>query len=64
MVLVSELDSPPYERVEANVAGRRLHEALRDLAAQSRAVRGATRYAVLYRETGNAVLRDPAWPCR
>lgn len=58
MVLVSELDLPTYDHIDASVTGERFHEALRELAAQSWLVRGATGYAVLDRETGNAVLRD------
>ena len=58
MVLVSELDLPTYDHVDANVTGERFHAALKELAAQSWIVRGATGYAVLDHETGNALLRD------
>jgi cytochrome P450 len=54
-VLVSELDLPTYDHVESEAD---FHGALGDLAARSWLVRGATGYAVLDRETGNAVLRD------
>jgi len=58
MVLLSELDLPSYEHIDASVTGARFHEALGELAAQSWIARGAMGYAVLDHETGNAVLRD------
>ena len=58
MVLLSELDLPSYDHLDASVNGDRFHEALRELAAQSWAAQGSMGYAVLDREAGNAVLRD------
>jgi cytochrome P450 len=55
MVRVDELDLPTYDHVEAAAD---FHAALGELAARSWLVRGATGYAVLDREAGNAVLRD------
>ena len=52
---VDELDLPSYDHVDS---APDFHAALRELAAQSWLARGATGYAVLDRETGNAVLRD------
>ena len=57
-MLVSELDLPTYEHIDASVTGERFHQELGELASRSWLARGALGYAVLDRETGNAVLRD------
>ena len=58
MVLVSELDLPSYDHIDASVTGARFHEALGELASQGWLARGEMGYAVLDHEMGNAVLRD------
>jgi cytochrome P450 len=58
MVLVSELDLPTYDHIDAGVTGARFHAALDELAAQSWIARGDLGYAVLDHEAGNALLRD------
>lgn len=57
-MLVSELDLPTYEHIDASVTGERFHQELGELASRTWLARGALGYAVLDRETGNAVLRD------
>lgn len=55
MPRVDKLDLPSYDSVDG---AQDFHATLADLAAQGWLARGATGYAVLDREAGNAVLRD------
>ena len=57
-MLATELDLPSYDHLDG-VTGARFHEILADLAQQSWLVRGVAGLAVLDREVGNDLLRDP-----
>ena len=56
-MLLADLDLPTYDHLDG-LTGAAFHDALRELAATTWLARGALGYAVLDRETGNAVLRD------
>ena len=57
-MLVSELDLPSYDHLDG-ASGARFHELLGELVAQHWLARGPMGVAILDREVGNAVLRDP-----
>jgi cytochrome P450 len=57
-MLATELELPSYDHLDG-VTGARFHELLDELAQRSWLVRGAMGFAVLDREVGNALLRDP-----
>jgi cytochrome P450 len=57
-MLLTDLELPSYDHLDAAGTGDAFHVALGELAAQSWIARGAMGYAVLSREEGNAVLRD------
>src|SRR6476661_7313054 len=57
-MLATELELPSYDHLDG-VTGARFHELLDELAQKSWLVRGTMGFAVLDREVGNALLRDP-----
>ena len=57
-MLVTDLELPSYDHLDG-ANGARFHELLGELAAQHWLARGPMGVAVLDREVGNAVLRDP-----
>jgi cytochrome P450 len=57
-MLVTELELPSYDHLDG-ASGARFHELLDEIAQQHWLARGPMGVAVLDREVGNAVLRDP-----
>ncbi|MEO6205043.1 MAG: cytochrome P450 [Mycobacteriales bacterium] len=57
-MLVTELDLPSYDHIDATLSGDAYHAALDEVAQQSWIAKGVMGFAILERDAGNEVLRD------